>query len=38
VASGALEDEILPPSQSVAIMESLDEIRSQIGLVYPSES
>ncbi len=37
VASGALEDDILPPSQSVAIMESLDEIRSQIGLVYPSE-
>jgi predicted dehydrogenase len=38
VASGALEDDILPPSQSVAIMESLDEIRSQIGLRYPSEA
>ena len=37
VASGTLEDDILPPSQSVAIMESLDEIRSQIGLTYPSE-
>ena len=38
VASGRLEDDILPPSQSVAIMESLDTIRAQIGLVYPSES
>jgi hypothetical protein len=38
VASGRLEDDILPPSQSVAIMESLDSIRAQIGLVYPSES
>jgi predicted dehydrogenase len=37
VASGALEDGNLPPSQSVAIMESLDEIRAQIGLRYPSE-
>jgi predicted dehydrogenase len=37
VASGRLEDDILPPSQSVAIMESLDTIRSQIGLRYPSE-
>ncbi|MEO5920132.1 MAG: Gfo/Idh/MocA family oxidoreductase [Pseudolysinimonas sp.] len=37
VASGALEGEILPPSESVAIMASLDEIRSQIGLQYPSE-
>ncbi len=37
VASGALEDDILPPSQSVAIMASLDEIRRQIGLRYPSE-
>ncbi len=37
VASGALEDDILPPSQSVAIMATLDEIRAQIGLRYPSE-
>ncbi len=37
VASGALEGEVLPPSESVAIMASLDEIRAQIGLRYPSE-
>lgn len=37
VASGSLEGEILPPSQSVAIMATLDEIRAQIGLRYPSE-
>ncbi len=37
VAAGVLEDEILPPSQTVAIMETLDEIRRQIGLSYPGE-
>ena len=37
VASGALEDDILPPSESIAIMETLDQIRAQIGLRYPSE-
>lgn len=36
VASGKLEGDILPPSESIAIMETLDEIRRQIGLVYPS--
>jgi predicted dehydrogenase len=36
VASGKLEGDILPPSQSIAIMETLDEIRRQIGLTYPS--
>jgi predicted dehydrogenase len=36
VASGKLEGDILPPSQTVAIMETLDEIRRQIGLTYPS--
>ncbi len=36
VASGKLEGDILPPSESVAIMETLDEVRRQIGLVYPS--
>jgi predicted dehydrogenase len=35
VASGKLEGDVLPPSQSVAIMETLDEIRRQIGLTYP---
>jgi predicted dehydrogenase len=36
VASGKLEGDILPPSQSVAIMETLDEVRRQIGLTYPA--
>jgi predicted dehydrogenase len=35
VASGKLAGDILPPAQSVAIMETLDEIRRQIGLSYP---
>ena len=35
VASGRLEGDILPPSESVAIMATLDEVRRQIGLVYP---
>ena len=37
VASGSLAGDILPPSETVAIMASLDEIRSQIGLKYPGE-
>ena len=37
VASGSLEGDILPPSESVAIMGTLDDIRAQIGLRYPSE-
>jgi predicted dehydrogenase len=37
VASGALEAAELPPSETVAIMETLDEIRRQIGLSYPGE-
>ena len=37
VAAGALAGEVLPPSESVAIMASLDEVRRQIGLRYPSE-
>ncbi|HWH98029.1 MAG TPA: Gfo/Idh/MocA family oxidoreductase, partial [Pseudolysinimonas sp.] len=36
VASGKLEGDILPPSESVEIMETLDEVRRQIGLTYPS--
>ncbi|GHF26695.1 Gfo/Idh/MocA family protein [Pseudolysinimonas yzui] len=36
VASGKLAGDILPPSETVAIMETLDEIRRQIGLTYPS--
>ena len=37
VASGTLAGTILPPAQSVAIMETLDTIRAQIGLRYPGE-
>jgi predicted dehydrogenase len=36
VASGELAGDILPPAESVAIMETLDEVRRQIGLVYPA--
>jgi len=37
VAEGAADDDLLPPGQSVAVIEALDEIRRQIGLVYPTE-
>ncbi|MDQ1527557.1 MAG: hypothetical protein QOG18_2170 [Microbacteriaceae bacterium] len=37
VEAGLPAGDILPPSESVAIMETLDEIRRQIGLVYPGE-
>ena len=37
VAEGLTVGEILPPEESVAIMGTLDEIRSQIGLRYPGE-
>jgi predicted dehydrogenase len=37
VADGLLEGVELPPSETVAIMQTLDEIRRQIGLVYPAE-
>ncbi|HEX4400958.1 MAG TPA: Gfo/Idh/MocA family oxidoreductase [Galbitalea sp.] len=37
VASGALVGDELPSAETVAIMETLDEVRSQIGLVYPAE-
>ena len=37
VRAGLTESPILPLSETLIIMESLDEIRRQIGLVYPSE-
>ncbi|RFA22571.1 Gfo/Idh/MocA family protein [Subtercola boreus] len=37
VASGEHESPLLPVAESVAIMGVLDEVRRQIGLVYPGE-
>lgn len=37
VGAGKLSGEILPPEESVSIMETLDAIRAQIGLRYPTE-
>lgn len=37
VAAGLITGDILPASESVQIMETLDEVRRQIGLVYPGE-
>lgn len=37
VAAGRTDGDILPIDESVAIMGTLDEIRRQIGVVYPGE-
>jgi predicted dehydrogenase len=37
VAGGKISSDILPTEESVAIMETLDEVRRQIGLRYPGE-
>jgi hypothetical protein len=37
VRSSAKSSPILTPDESIEIMASLDEIRRQIGLIYPSE-
>ena len=37
VAEGAVAGDILSPAESVSIMETMDEIRRQIGLRYPNE-
>ncbi|NEM91273.1 Gfo/Idh/MocA family protein [Galbitalea soli] len=37
IAEGHGERDILPPAESVAVMETLDGIRRQIGLRYPGE-
>ncbi len=36
--AGLTESDALPLDESIAIMETMDEIRRQIGLVYPGES
>ena len=35
IAAGGESSEIMPPEESVRIMETLDQIRQQIGLSYP---
>ena len=37
VSAGKIASDILPPSETVAIMATLDDIRGQIGLRYPGE-
>jgi len=37
VADGSLDSDVLPVAESMAIMGTLDEIRAQIGVRYPSE-
>jgi predicted dehydrogenase len=37
VAAGRTSSDVLPVHEMVEIMETLDEIRAQIGLVYPGE-
>ncbi|MEO7123069.1 MAG: Gfo/Idh/MocA family oxidoreductase [Lacisediminihabitans sp.] len=37
VHEGLISGEVLPGTESVQIMETLDEVRRQIGLVYPGE-
>lgn len=37
VAAGLITSELLSTAESVQIMETLDEMRAQIGLVYPGE-
>jgi predicted dehydrogenase len=38
VRAGVTESRVLPHSEIFSIMQTMDEIRSQIGLVYPGES
>lgn len=37
VEAGQTSGEVLPPTESVAVMRTLDEVRKQIGLDYPAE-
>lgn len=38
ITAGLIESDIMPPRQSVQIMQVLDDVRHQIGLRYPGES
>ena len=35
--NGTLESEIMPHDESLAIMQTLDDVRGQLGLKYPME-
>jgi len=37
IAAGQVQSEIMPLSESISIMETMDTIREQIGLRYPTE-
>ncbi len=37
IAGGMIAGQIMPPAQSVEIMQLLDDVRAQIGLRYPGE-
>jgi predicted dehydrogenase len=37
VAEGRLAGDIMPPEETVSIMATLDEVRRQIGVRYPTE-
>jgi predicted dehydrogenase len=37
IGAGLLESPVMPLSETLSIMETMDEIRRQIGVVYPSE-
>ncbi|MDQ1129174.1 Gfo/Idh/MocA family protein [Microbacterium sp. SORGH_AS_0888] len=37
IAAGAIDSDVLPLAESVAIMRTLDTVREQIGLRYPQE-
>jgi predicted dehydrogenase len=37
MGAGALSNDILPPRQSVQVMEAMDDVRRQIGLAYASD-
>ena len=37
VREGRSATDVLPPQETVGVMETLDEVRRQIGLVYPGE-
>ncbi len=38
VAEGRTESDVMPLDESISIMETMDEVRRQVGLVYPGES